>query len=298
METTYTDLGTASREGHFADHVLDLKTAGREDFHMVELCYPAGSYPFTGRPEFSLSRTISIEAPGKMENEFARRDHRRYAAGDLEIAVPETQGVWTTEGRTHIIMMSMPVGKIAEALEGEGAAFDGDFGRLHDASFRSETILTLFDQLWRETRPGRATNGLLADGLFNAILAQLLDLSYKKGNAGTQAAYGLSTPARRRVDERIAAAGDARLYAKDLADAAGMPLTTFSRALKAATGMSPHQYVVNARLERARDILAASPACLATVAARAGFASQSHMTDLFRKKLGVTPAAYRKSINA
>lgn len=69
----------------------------------------------------------------------------------------------------------------------------------------------------------------------------------------------------------------------------------FARSFKAATGVSPHQYVLERRVIRAREKLETEAASLADIAYAVGFSSQAHMTDVFRKRIGVTPGQYRKN---
>ena len=296
MIATYENLGTASERGPYAPYLVDCKQLGTLPAHVAELRYPGGSRTFTSRPEFSLTRTIRIDKPGAIENEFGKRDHRRYKPGDLEVAVPFTSGTWTTEGDTHLRMMALPVAEIERILEDQSAAFKGDFGALHHAPFRSEPMLALFDQVWSHTRSGCPTANLLVEGLFMAIVAQLLLLSKTGGT--TRPARGHTLPDRvlRQIDDYIVETADANLYTKDLASLAGMPLTAFARALKTKTGKTPHQYVLQRRVELARDLITHSTLSLAQVAFEAGFSSQSHMTDVLRNRLGVTPGQIRKQV--
>ncbi|MFN9473083.1 helix-turn-helix domain-containing protein [Acidovorax sp.] len=68
----------------------------------------------------------------------------------------------------------------------------------------------------------------------------------------------------------------------------------FLRHFKQLTGMTPHAYVNERRLQRARHLLDAAPqGTLADVAAAARYASQSHMGTAFRKAFGTTPTTYR-----
>ncbi len=71
----------------------------------------------------------------------------------------------------------------------------------------------------------------------------------------------------------------------------------FLRHFKQLTGMTPHAYVNERRLQRVRqELLHAKQGTLADAAAAAGYASQSHMGTALRKALGMTPSAYRKKI--
>ncbi|MEM8775395.1 MAG: helix-turn-helix domain-containing protein [Pseudomonadota bacterium] len=79
-----------------------------------------------------------------------------------------------------------------------------------------------------------------------------------------------------------------------VAQIAGLDVFSFSRAFKAATGEAPHQFLIQLRMTRAQELLMHSQDSIAEIAYTCGFASQSHMTATFTKRLGVTPVRYRK----
>lgn len=78
-----------------------------------------------------------------------------------------------------------------------------------------------------------------------------------------------------------------------LAAQAGLTPSHFCRVFKRATGTTPHQYVMKARLDRARDLLGQSDLSIARVAEMTGFTSQSHFTRAFRQYAGDTPSSWR-----
>jgi len=78
----------------------------------------------------------------------------------------------------------------------------------------------------------------------------------------------------------------------ELARLAGMSRYQLIRAFRAATGMTPHAWQLNRRVNRARERLAAGDG-LADIAYRLGFADQSHFQRVFKAHAGVTPARYR-----
>src|SRR5262249_35451316 len=78
-----------------------------------------------------------------------------------------------------------------------------------------------------------------------------------------------------------------------LARAAGTSPYPFAKGFKEATGRAPYRYVLEQRVERARRLLEGGKLSLAEVALAVGFSSQSHLTTVFRRLVGVTPGAYR-----
>ena len=86
-----------------------------------------------------------------------------------------------------------------------------------------------------------------------------------------------------------------RILVADMAAAVGMPSSRFAHAFTACAGLSPHQFVLGLRLGRALELLARTPLGLAEVAAACGFASQQHLTNQMRKRMGITPGRYRQS---
>jgi AraC family transcriptional regulator len=68
----------------------------------------------------------------------------------------------------------------------------------------------------------------------------------------------------------------------------------FARLFKQSTGLAPHRYVLERRIDRAKTLLLDTSLPLAEIAYRLGFASQSHFTALFRRFTSTTPRAYRK----
>lgn len=80
----------------------------------------------------------------------------------------------------------------------------------------------------------------------------------------------------------------------ELAWHAGMSRVKFTRAFKSFVGLSPHRFVLERRVAKARRLLSSTQRSLTEIAYAAGFSSQSHMTSTFRRYVGTTPRAYRE----
>lgn len=81
-----------------------------------------------------------------------------------------------------------------------------------------------------------------------------------------------------------------------IAEVVQMSPCHFARAFKQVTGQSPHQYVLQHRIDRAKSLLAQSELSIADISYQLGFSSQSRFTKTFRQFVAATPKAYRQSL--
>jgi AraC family transcriptional regulator len=105
---------------------------------------------------------------------------------------------------------------------------------------------------------------------------------------------GLPQARLRRVLEYIQAHLDHKLSLTALASIAQMSPYYFSRLFKQSTGLSPHQYLLRQRVERAKHLLADPRRGIAEVSDALGFPHQSHFTTTFHTLVGMTPGEYQR----
>jgi transcriptional regulator GlxA family with amidase domain len=84
----------------------------------------------------------------------------------------------------------------------------------------------------------------------------------------------------------------------ELAAISGFSISHFARSFKASTGLSPHRWLLQARVRRAQRVLLEADAPLVEVALASGFADQSHLTRVFRTVTGEAPGAWRRKHRA
>jgi AraC family transcriptional regulator len=77
-----------------------------------------------------------------------------------------------------------------------------------------------------------------------------------------------------------------------MATVSGYSPFQFARLFKATTGLAPHRFVLELRVERASRLLREGATSLADIALATGFYDQAHFTNVFRKALGVTPTVF------
>ncbi len=136
-------------------------------------------------------------------------------------------------------------------------------------------------------------DGLAGEELLLRAYARCLVLHADIPEAAVRSEDGPIRRVRALIEARYAE--DLRL--DELAAAAGFSTHHLIRAFRREVGLTPHAYVVDARVRRAQDRLRAG-AAPAEVAADVGFADQAHLTRAFKARVGVTPGAYRRAVAA
>ncbi|HEY0405625.1 MAG TPA: AraC family transcriptional regulator [Pyrinomonadaceae bacterium] len=149
--------------------------------------------------------------------------------------------------------------------------------------------LALLSELESEGLSGR----LYVESLANVLAVHLLRRYTAARGSASRFKGGLSGRKQRRVMAFIADNYESDLSLAEMAGAAGMSAFHFAREFKRTTGSSPHQYLINFRVERAKSLLTESELPLVEVSSRSGFSHQSHFTRLFRRLTGMTPQSYR-----
>jgi AraC-like DNA-binding protein len=128
---------------------------------------------------------------------------------------------------------------------------------------------------------------LQRDAAFLELLRRLLDGCRPKALPSPPAAIHRG---RQLLDDDPASA----VTLADLAQECGLSRFQVLRGFVRATGLTPHAYLMQRRVELARSLIA-SGAGLADAALAAGFADQSHMTRLFKRTHGYPPGVYLQS---
>ena len=150
-----------------------------------------------------------------------------------------------------------------------------------------------FTTLIRSPRPG---GGLYAESLWTQMALQLLWNHSSLPRHAESECKKLSDYRVQRVVDYFESSYGEEASLKDLAAIVGLTPIYFLKAFKKATGKTPHRYLRDLRMEKARELLADPHLSILSVAIAVGYTSQSHFTHVFRKEMGITPARYRIEI--
>jgi AraC family transcriptional regulator len=158
----------------------------------------------------------------------------------------------------------------------------------------AEIAYALLSELENQTSAGR----LLADTLATSLAARLVQkhLGPSASRVSRPAARkGLDRRRLARVLDYIDASLEGDLTVDHLASIACLSTFHFARAFKAAVGQSPHRYISDKRLERAKALLTGADRSLVDIALALNFSGQANFTRAFRQATGQTPGRYRRN---
>lgn len=154
-----------------------------------------------------------------------------------------------------------------------------------------ETLARLIHSARSEIESGCPSGKLFADGLSMAIIARLRAMQGDVDGGGC--VETLHASLQRRLVDHIDAYLGADLRIASLATLVDLPPSRFVRAFRRSFAMTPHRYVMEKRLERAKTLLATGQS-LAEIAYAIGFSSQGHFTQAYRRRFGETPGRSRR----
>src|SRR5262245_66189896 len=162
-------------------------------------------------------------------------------------------------------------------------------------NFEDPATQQLMKLLFEDSADGYPAGKLYADHLMHALVYRFLVIG-REGDP--QSTVKQVSPLPRhilcRVIERMRNL-DTELSLQVLARESGYSRVHFVRMFRAATGYTPHNYLLKLRVDRARELLASPTLSLTDVALECGFSSHSHLSRAFRHDLGATASESRRS---
>ena len=162
------------------------------------------------------------------------------------------------------------------------------------AGFQDPLLEQISFTLWRELEQPSPAGKLYAQTAAQLLAVHLLRHYTSAGGAFKDPAPGLTQQQLRRVMDFVQAHLGQDVSLEALAQQTGFSPYHFARLFRQTTGESPHQFVLRQRIEQAQRLLNETDLPLAHVALESGFANQSHLTQTFKRFLGLTPRAYRQ----
>lgn len=254
---------------------------------------PASSIPEHEHPThmLNLQRSGRIKCEWTTEGRTRRAEH---GPGNLYILPTGTRDRFTRWAPTSHLTMAMTPYFLARALDETTHLTDIELipnWNLHDSH-----IASLMLALSSDLEDGSPAGPLYGESLGAALAHYLIRRYSVRAPRKPEYKGGMPTARLNRVLDfmRQNFAKETRLW--ELAELAGMSPHYFCDLFKKSTGVSPHQYLLRYRIERAKIFLRSSQFGISQVAKATGFVDQSHFAKVFRRILGVSPTQFRQML--
>jgi AraC family transcriptional regulator len=192
----------------------------------------------------------------------------------------------------HIYLKPHVLARTAEDVAGCGV---DRLKLVRQSGFQDPLLAQIGLALWRELEHPTTAGKLYAQTAAQMLAVHLLRHYASSARVMREPEHGLTRQQIDRVTEFIRAHLTDDLSLEGLARQVGFSAYHFARLFRQTTGKSPHQFVLLQRLECAQDLLKRTDLPLTEVALESGFANQSHLTQVFKQRLGMTPKAYRQA---
>jgi AraC family transcriptional regulator len=172
----------------------------------------------------------------------------------------------------------------------------GDVELLHNFCTRDRQIERLALQLWDEFQTEDLASGICAESLGNQFAVHLLRNYSTLARHSQPSPNRLSVAAHKRALDYIESNLANDLTIGEIARALSMSAGHFAHAFKSTTGIAPHRYVMERRIELAKSLLRETDLPISNVATRVGFSTHSHFCVTFQKVTAETPSTFRRKL--
>jgi AraC family transcriptional regulator len=228
---------------------------------------------------------------------FERRNGKEFAngmtrAGTVTVIPAGSSSRWDIYQPLNVVQLYLPHPTLQRVAHEADMAAPGDLVErtAHPDPVTSRLLLSAADAL-----EGSAA----LDSLFRHQLTDLLATRLLAAHAGSPATFqpvmgGLSPKVLCRAIERLRSDSDTDVSLAALAADAGLSRFHFCRAFKESTGLSPHAWLRQHRLDQAMNMLRDTDESIVSVAAALGYSSQTAFAAAFRKLTGEAPSDWRR----
>ncbi|MEO8550504.1 MAG: AraC family transcriptional regulator [Kofleriaceae bacterium] len=229
---------------------------------------------------------LHLGAPAPVAYRIARGERQGVRLHGQFCVVPAGSSTrWTMSRPVHSLLLRLQPALLRETANEMGL---GERTELAPAiHIRDPQIERMGWMMQTEEHDAFPNGRLFADSLAAALAARLLAL---QSHPSSRQARALPATRLRRVLEYIEAHLDEDLSLAELAAVAGFSASHFKPLFKQAVGVPVHRFVIERRVERARQGLVDGKQGLVEIALEAGFSHPSHMARCMRRVLGVTPS--------
>jgi AraC family transcriptional regulator len=216
--------------------------------------------------------------------------------GTINLTPPGVEGTWEASASSRAAVVVIRPEFVSRAIEEYWGADSSKVEIEKQFLIRDPVIEAITVNLAREAAGGSPAGRLYAESGCEFLAHHLIYRYSNLSPTPPRSMGGLSSRRLKLVLEYIEDTLGQSIKLRELAALAGVGARHFERAFRQSIGSSPHAYVMNRRLHRARDLLINQLELpIDQIALRLGFSSSSHFSSAFRRQTGLTPTDFRKT---
>jgi len=222
-----------------------------------------------------------------------RRQHSgRFNARAVSVVDLRDDPQWQFKGRFSAMQFYVPTQALSAIADEHGAA---PITALRWERGARDDLLWALSEALLHAAAGGASSSLLVDQLSLSLLTHFAQ-AYGGLEPASAGQFGrLAAWQERRAKEIMAARLASNLTIAQVAGECRLTASHFARAFRKSTGVAPHRYLTQLRIEAAKQHLSRANIPLSDIALICGFGDQSHFTRVFRQFVGASPGAWRRS---
>lgn len=288
-------------EGKVAEAIFEVppeqiirssKDRGWNGVDVAEIVHPCDDFALPAIPRHVL--VINLGSPAEIQEQlFGRQGH--LGTGNLVIMPSGAPSSWHLEPHGEVRHLHLYLAPTFIQRVAAEAEINPDRVELINVTGVSDpqieaVALSFLDEL-RVDGPG---GKIYTESLANILAVQLLRRHSSLKQFPHTRPAGLPAPTLKRVtafiEERLAE----DLSLSELAGLVHLSPYHFARLFKQSTGLAPHQYVIQRRIERAKILLSSTSWSVTLIAHTVGFVSESHLALHLKRLTGLTPKHFRR----
>jgi len=237
----------------------------------------------------------------RLRNEVGGRSTEGWSGPGCVTLIPAgLKGTW--EGRGHVgksrgIAAFVPREFLSRVLEHDWGAEPRRVEFVPRFLARDPVIDGLLTRLAFEASNGAPSGTVYAESACEFLAHHLIHAHSSLAAPAPSFSGGLSARRLKLVRDYVEENLARSITLRGLAAVAGVSPRHFERAFRQAMGVPPHAYILQRRVTAARDLLVSQPwVAIHEIASQVGFSSSSHLAAAFRRQMGQSPSAFRRSI--
>jgi len=272
--------------------ILSSRKLGWNDILIQYHSQPSGEHPEVYSPGHGITICTKIVKENQNETTIEGKIYKSsFAVGESTILPANTINKVAWYGEREFILIGFhpkySIAAIDSSSRSEQNQIIPKIGFLDPLIFQIGLAL-------KTALENNNCNRLYVETMINAMAVHLIQ--YYSTNKPVLKEYqgGLSRSKLQLVIDYIEANLDLDLSLQELANLVHISPHYFSSLFKQSTGLTPHKYVIKARVDRAKNLLLQQKTTIADVAKSVGFANQSHLNLHFKRQVGVTPKQFAR----